>query len=402
MSSEPDLHKKLGAPGLDSETWETSNLDQVTIPLSAPDITQAEIDAVGAVLRTPHLSLGPELPAFEAALAAYHSVPYAVAVSSGTAGLHLALLVLGIGEGDEVVIPSFAFIAVANAVLQVRATPVFAEIDPITLNLDPEAVERAITSRTRALLVVHTFGVPADMDALQSIARRRKLAILEDACEAIGAEFGSPGNSRRAGSFGDLAVLGFYPNKQLTTGEGGAVLAHNPAHAARLRSFRNQGRSESGDWLDHIEPGYNYRLSDLACALGRVQLSRIDEILARRRAVAERYETLLAAVPDLELPPVALPNRTISWFVYVVRLPQRADLDSVGTFLAARGIATGRYFAPIHLQPAWHSHPSAAAATLPITESIARRTLALPFFNRITPNQQQHVAAALQEALSTY
>jgi UDP-N-acetylglucosamine 2-epimerase len=200
MSSEPDLHKKLGAPGLDSETWETSNLDQVTIPLSAPDITQAEIDAVGAVLRTPHLSLGPELPAFEAALAAYHSVPHAVAVSSGTAGLHLALLVLGIGEGDEVIIPSFAFIAVANAVLQVRATPVFAEIDPITLNLDPEAVERAITSRTRALLVVHTFGVPADMDALQSIARRRKLAILEDACEAIGAEFGSPGNSRRAGA----------------------------------------------------------------------------------------------------------------------------------------------------------------------------------------------------------
>jgi perosamine synthetase len=177
----------------------------MTIPLSAPDITEAEIDAVTAVLRTPHLSLGPELAAFESALAAYHAVPHAVAVSSGTAGLHLALLTLGIGAGDEVIVPSFAFIAVANAVLQVRATPVFAEIDPVTLNLDPKAVEQAITLRTRAILVVHTFGVPADMDALQSIARRHNLALIEDACEAIGAEF----QGRLAGSFGDLAVLGF-------------------------------------------------------------------------------------------------------------------------------------------------------------------------------------------------
>jgi len=371
----------------------------MTIPLSSPDITQAEIDAVTAVLRTPHLSLGPELPAFEAALAAYHQVPHAVAVSSGTAGLHLSLLTLGIGEGDEVIVPSFAFIAVANAVLHVRATPVFAEIDPVTLNLDPAAVEQAITPRTRALLIVHTFGVPADMDALQSIARRHNLALLEDACEAIGAELGQPPNARRAGSFGDLAVLGFYPNKQFTTGEGGAALARYPAHAARLRSLRNQGRSATADWLDHAEPGFNYRLSDLACALGRVQLSRIDEILALRRAAAERYNALLAAIPGLELPPLTLPACSISWFVYVVRLPEQAGRDLVRAALAARGIATGRYFAPIHLQPAWRNHPSAAAALLPITESIARRTLALPFFNRITPDQQQQVAAALRDSL---
>ena len=399
MNLEPEFQQTLGAPDLASEIWETANLDHPEIPLSSPDITDAEIDAVTAVLRTSHLSLGPELAAFESALAAYHAVPHAVAVSSGTAGLHLALLVLGIGEGDEVIIPSFAFIAVANAVLQVRATPVFAEIDPITLNLNPAAVERAITSRTRALLVVHTFGVPADMEALQSIARRHNLVILEDACEAIGAEFGPPANSSRAGSFGDLAVLGFYPNKQLTTGEGGAVLTHDPTHATRLRSLRNQGRSAAGDWLDHAEPGYNYRLSDLACALGRVQLSRIDELLAMRRTVAGRYQALLETIPDLEIPPLELPDRTISWFVYVVRLPLHADRDSVRTFLAARGIATGRYFAPIHRQPAWHLHPSARAANLPITESIARRTLALPFFNRITPSQQQHVVAALREAL---
>jgi len=371
----------------------------MTIPLSAPDITQAEIDAVTAVLRTPRLSLGPELAAFETALAAYHEIPHAVAVSSGTAGLHLALLTLGIGEGDEVVVPSFAFIAVANAVLQVRATPVFAEIDQVTLNLDPEAVERAITPRTRALLVVHTFGVPADMDALGAIARRHNLVIVEDACEAIGAQF----DSRRAGSFGHLAVLGFYPNKQLTTGEGGAVLAHDPIHAARLRSLRNQGREPAGDWLDHAEPGYNYRLSELACALGRVQLSRIGEMLTLRQAAAERYDRLLreirSLIPGLDLPRLSLPRRTISWFVYVVRLAEQVDRDLVQDALALRGIATGRYFAPIHLQPAWRSHPGAAAAKLPLTESIARRTLALPFFNRITLSQQEEVAAALRDVI---
>ncbi|MDE3187125.1 MAG: DegT/DnrJ/EryC1/StrS family aminotransferase [Acidobacteriota bacterium] len=365
------------------------------IPLSAPDITDAEINAVTAVLRTRHLSLGPELAAFEQALASYHEVPHAVAVSSGTAGLHLALLTLGIGEGHEVIMPSFAFIAVANAVLQVRATPVFAEIDPVTLNLSPPAVEQAITPRTRAILVVHTFGVPADMDALQSIARQHNLALIEDACEAIGAEF----DGRRAGTFGHLAVFGFYPNKQLTTGEGGAVLARDPAHATRLRSLRNQGRMPSTGWLDHAEIGYNYRLSDLACALGRVQLSRIGEMLALRRQAAERYHALLGDVPGLELPPLALPRRSISWFVYVVRLPECVDRDRIQSALAARGIATGRYFAPIHLQPAWRSHSSAAAAVLPFTESVARRTLALPFFNRITSAQQEQVALALQRAL---
>ena len=365
------------------------------IPLSSPDITQAEIDAVTAVLRTPHLSMGPELAAFEAALAAYHSVPHAVAVSSGTAGLHLALLTLGIGEGDEVIVPSFAFIAVANTVFQIRATPVFAEIDPVTLNLDPASVERAVTPRTRAILVVHTFGIPAEMDALQAIAHRHNLALIEDASEAIGAQF----QGKRAGSFGDLAVFGFYPNKQLTTGEGGAVLARDPGQAARLRSLRNQGRRPNCDWLDHVEPGYNYRLSELACALGRVQLSRIGEMLALRQSAAQRYDALLNAIPGLDLPPLTLPNRAISWFVYVLRLPEQVDRDRVQASLAQRGIATGRYFAPIHLQPAWRSHSSAGAATLPITEAIARRTLALPFFNRITVSQQEEVAAALREAI---
>lgn len=381
------------------------NLKYSRISLSAPDITDTEIAAVTAVLRTPSLSLGAELEAFESALAVYHGVPHAVAVSSGTAGLHLALLVLGIGAGDEVVVPSFAFIAVANAVLQVGATPVFADIDPVTLNLHSQAVEQVLTARTRALLVVHTFGVPADMDALRAIAQRHNLAILEDACEAIGAEFGTP--PQRVGSFGELAVLGFYPNKQITTGEGGAVLTRNAQYAARLRSLRNQGRA-GVEWHNHIETGYNYRLSELACALGRVQLSRSDEILALRSAAAERYNSLFAQAAEsncgqedslLDLPPLTLPNRTISWFVYVVRLRERSDRDRVQAGLAARGISTGRYFAPIHQQPAWQTHPSARAAQLPVTEQIARRTLALPFFNHITAAQQAQVIEALWNSI---
>jgi perosamine synthetase len=396
MSAELNLAQNF-APRLIPDADRPKAAAAQQVQLSAPDITQAEIDAVTAVLRTPQLSLGAELAGFEAALAAYHGVPHAVCVSSGTAGLHLALVTLGIGAGDEVIVPSFAFVAVANAVLQVRATPVFAEIDPITLNLDPEAVERAVTPRTRALLVVHTFGVPAEMDALQAIARRHNLVVIEDACEAIGAEF----QGRRAGSFGDLAVLGFYPNKQITTGEGGAVLATNASHTARLRSLRNQGRQPDSDWLDHAEPGYNYRLSELACALGRVQLSRIDVMLALRRAAAERYDALLRNIPGLDLPPLALPDRVVSWFVYVVRLPLSVERERVQVALTRRGIQTGRYFAPIHLQPAWLGHASASAAKLPITEAVARRTLALPFFNRITLSQQEAVAAALREAIDS-
>ena len=221
--------------------------------------------------------------------------------------------------------------------------------------------------------------------------QRHQLALIEDASEAIGARIGG----RLAGSFGDLAVLGFYPNKQITTGEGGAVLASDPAHAARLRQLRNQGRDASGNWLDHVELGYNYRLSELACALGRVQLRRIDEILALRRQAAERYDALLAEIPGLKRPPLSLPGRELSWFVYVVRLPEGVDRDQVRAALARRGIATGRYFAPIHLQPVWRARSGQDTGHFPLTESIARRTLALPFFNRITADQQQDVADTL-------
>jgi perosamine synthetase len=374
------------------------------IPLSSPDITEAEIAAVNAVLRSPQLCFGPELDAFERALADYHGVAHAVAVSSGTAGLHVSLLTLGIGEGDEVILPSFAFIAVANVVHHVRATPVFVDIDSVTLNLSPAAVERAITPRTRALLAVHTFGIPAQMRALRAIADRHNLVILEDACEALGA--GCDG--QRAGTFGDLAVFGFYPNKQITTAEGGAVLAHNAEHAERLRSLSNQGRTAasrssaagpSARWHGRAEIGFNYRLSELACAMGRVQMARLDEILALRRAVAERYHRLLKEIPALELPPLRVPGGEISWFVYVVRLSEGAHREAIQAALAERGIATASYFEPIHQQPAWSGHPSAARASLPVTESMSRRTLALPFFNRLGEEQQVEVAEALAAVL---
>jgi perosamine synthetase len=252
------------------------------IPLSSPDITESEIEAVTAVLRTPRLSLGPQLEAFEHAFADYIGTPHAVAVSSGTAGLHLCIRALGIGEGDEVIVPSFTFIAAANAIRYERATPVFADIDAESLNLSPAAIKRAITPKTRAIVVVHTFGRPAEIAAILDIARRDNLAVIEDACEAIGAEY----DRHKVGSFGNAAVFAFYPNKQITTGEGGMIVTRRPELAQRIRALRNQGRYDNDDWLQHAELGYNYRLSEMNCALGLAQLNRIDEILERRAHVA--------------------------------------------------------------------------------------------------------------------
>jgi perosamine synthetase len=369
------------------------------IPLSAPDIGQAEIDAVTAVLHRSQLSLGPELEAFEREFADFHDAPDAVAVSSGTAGLHLALLIEKVGPGDEVIVPSFTFVAVANAVIQVGAAPVFADIDPITLNLDPAKVEAAITSRTRAIVVVHTFGIPAQMARYVEISRRFDISLIEDACEAIGAEIAEI----PVGTFGNAAVFGFYPNKQMTTGEGGVVLVQNRDQAARLRSLRNQGRASGGDWLDHLNFGYNYRLPEISCALGRVQLRRLPEILAMRQAAARRYDQMLQGIAEIERPPLELPKILVSWFVYVVRLKAGLDRERVQAAMANEGVATGRYFPPIHLQPAWRARLEAGvdeSAHLPVTESVGCRTLALPFFNRITGEEQERVVRALAGAIA--
>jgi perosamine synthetase len=367
------------------------------IPLSAPDITEADIAAVTAVLRTSRLSIGPRMEEFEQSLARYVGTTHAVAVNSGTSALHLCIRALGISEGDEVIVPSFAFIAVANVLRYERAVPVFVDIDPQTLNLDPAGIEEAITPRTRAIIVVHTFGCPAALDEILKIARRHRLYVIEDACEALGAQF----DVRKVGSFGNAAVFGFYPNKQITSGEGGMLLTNDSNVATLARRLRNQGRSESGEWLQHEELGFNYRISELNCALGASQLQRIESILQRREAIAREYHRQLQNEAGLELPPIELPRRRISWFVYVVRLNKRfaaSHRDRIVQEMASRGIASGRYFGPIHMQPAYRSQPH-RCMTLAHTESIAPRTLALPFFNRISTEQIDEICRTLKEVL---
>jgi perosamine synthetase len=369
------------------------------IPLSAPDITEEEIRAVADVLRTPSLSLGPKLKEFEETLARYIGVSHAVAVSSGTAALHLCVRALGISDGDEVIMPSFTFIAVANAVRYERATPVFVDIEERTFNLDPDLIEAAITPRTRAIIVVHTFGVPADLDRIIQIARKHRLLVIEDACEAIGAEY----RGSKVGTFGDVAVFAFFPNKQITTGEGGAVVTNNAEIADKIRKLRNQGKDDSGAWLQHSEVGYNYRLSEISCALGIEQLKRIDCILDRRADAARRYDDQLSDVSEVIPPKLEFSDRKVSWFVYVVRLDARFDQPSrdwIYSEMQSRGIGLGRYFGPIHLQPIYRTFLRGAPA-LRVTESVAKRSLALPFFNRIEGSQIQEVCRHLSSTVTS-
>jgi perosamine synthetase len=362
------------------------------IPLSAPDITELEIEAVVRVLRTSRLSLGPVMEQFEAAVASSVSLPHAIAVSSGTAGLHLCVRALDIGEGDEVIVPSFTFIAAANVIRYERAVPVFVDIDPKTLNIDPGRIEEAITPRTRAILVPHTFGRPADMDSILKISERHGLLVIEDACEAIGAEY----RGRKAGSMGRVGVFAFYPNKQITTGEGGMVVTADPVLAGRIRALRNQGRYPTDDWFQHTELGYNYRISEINCALGLAQMSRLQEILLKREAVASAYDQRLQPYADLILPALASSTGRISWFVYVVRVRFAPNRDAIIKGLAAAGIASGRYFAPIHLQP---SYAAWRTSSLAVTEAEASGTLALPFFNQIEASAIDEVCHTLGRLL---
>ena len=364
------------------------------IPLSAPDVNEEDIKAVSDVLRTSRLSLGPKLEEFEHAIAAYVRASDAVAVNSGTSALHLCLRALGVGEGDEVIIPSFAFIAVANAVRHERATPVCVDIESETLNLDLSLIESAITPRTKAIIVVHTFGCPANMEAILEIAERHDLRVIEDACEAIGAEY----NGRRVGTFGDAGIFSFYPNKQITTGEGGVVVTQNPEVSRFVRKVRNQGRDNPEGWFQHSELGYNYRISEINCALGLAQLKRIKPILTQREAVARKYSQILCRRSEFMLPPMIVPCGKISWFVYVIRLGiqfTQLHRDWIVREMNLRGIGVGRYFAPIHLQPLYKHW--ATWTNLQVTEEIAPRTLALPFFNRLDNDQIEEVCSNLTE-----
>jgi len=346
-------------------------------------------------LRSGQLSLGPMIDRFEAALAERVGAARVAAVSSGTAGLHLIVRMAGLGEGDEVVTTPFSFVASANCLLYEGATPVFADIDPHTLNLEPAAVEAAITPRTKAILAVDIFGFPAEYAELEAIAERHGLVLLGDACEALGAEY----QGRPIGSRGIPSVFAFYPNKQVTTGEGGAVAVSSDEDWELLKSLSNQGRSDSGEWLTHSRLGYNYRLDDVSAAIGLAQVEKLDRILGLRAEVAARYAQLLAEVDGVELPLANDVDHKRSWFVYVVRLAEGIDRNGVMARLAEQGIASKPYLPSIHLQPYWRERFGTREGMFRVSEDASRRSLALPFHTRLPEGDQVRVVEALAASL---
>jgi perosamine synthetase len=367
-----------------------------TIPLSFPWLDEREEELVADVLRSGRLSLGPTIDSFEEAFAEVVDAPYAAAVSSGTAGLHLLCVAAGVGPGDEVVTTPYSFVASANCAIYEGATPVFADVDPRTFNLTPAAVEAAITDRTRAVIAVDIYGYPCELDELRAVCETRGVALIEDACEALGARYkGAP-----VGSQGPSAVFAFYPNKQITTGEGGMVTTHSESEWRLLRSLRNQGRADLGGWLEHARLGFNYRIDDIRAAIGLGQLEKLDDILRARADVAARYVELLADMPGLDVPCADDADHERSWFVYVVTLPAGVDREAVISSLTDRGIQTARYLPCIHLQPYMQERFGYRVGLCPVAEELASRTLALPFHARLAEDDQAYVADALSHALA--
>jgi perosamine synthetase len=385
------------------------------IPLAKPEITDADREAVMEVLRTPHLSMGPKVAEFEQAICDYTGSKYAVAVNSGTSALHIAVRALGLEPEDEVILPSFTFSALLNVILQEGLQPRFVDIDPATYNTTPELVASEITERTRLILAVHTFGSPVDVEGIrQHLGDSRTehphhtIHLIEDACEALGADV----RGSKAGTLGDAGLFAFYPNKQITTGEGGVLVTSDQRLAAHAQRLRNQGRDADLDWHQHAEVGSSYRLSDINCALGISQLARIETIIKRRQKLAEIYDRELASIGEMIRPSLTSGLGRISWFVYPVRLAVEfiaKDRDWICESLRRKGIATGRYFAPLHQQPVLATHRFAknakgwgsqgTSSSLRQTEFVADRVIALPFFNELTEAEIQEVCGALAESI---
>ncbi|HEY1507459.1 MAG TPA: DegT/DnrJ/EryC1/StrS family aminotransferase [Solirubrobacteraceae bacterium] len=370
-----------------------SRVSTEAIPLALPLLGVEEEERVIEVLRSGRLSLGPLLAEFEQAFVQRLGVAHGSAVSSGTAGLHLALRAVGVSDGDEVITSPFSFVASANVAVYERARPVFADIDPVTLNLDPEAVAAAVTERTAALLPVHVFGYPADMPAFERLG----LPIVEDACEALGAVHadGVP-----VGARGHPSVFAFYANKQMTTGEGGIVTTADAALKEQMDSERNQGRAPDMGWLDHDRLGFNYRLTDIACALGLVQLERLDQMLAARARVAGRYREALAGIEGLQLPCPDEGGDRRGWFVFVVQLPRGVDRDDCVRALGELGIPSKPYFPAVHLMSYYREQFGHREGEFPVCEDVASRSIALPFFPQMRDGQVEQVGEALAQALS--
>lgn len=389
------------------------------VSMSAPDLSDAEFRAIHQVLQTGRLSLGPQLEAFEQAVAGYVGTHHAAGVNSGTSGLHLCIIAAGVEADDLVITTPFSFIASANCILYERAVPVFVDVDPVTGNIDPALVAEAIDDlnqggvaawrwlppnvdpakvrRVKAILPVHAFGQPADMDPILEAARKHHLYVIEDACEAIGAEY----KGHKAGKLGDAAVFAFYPNKQVTTGEGGMIVTDHDSWASPFLSLRNQGRDIFDAWLDHTRLGYNYRLDELSAALGLVQVQRLDELLAKRAQVAQWYNECLAEVELIERPHIVANTSRMSWFVYVVRVKPPASRDEVMHKLARMGIPSRPYFTPIHLQPFYKERFGYKEGDFPVTEDLGNVSLALPFSGVMNQSQVEQVCNALQKSLLT-
>ena len=386
------------------------------ISMSSPDLTDAEREAVAAVMRTPNLSMGHEIQDFENAVQELTGSKYAIGVSSGTAGLHLCVRAAGISDGDLVITTPFSFVASSNVLLFERAVPIFVDVDPATGNLDPEQVRRAAAelsqggeaarkwlprsgvreeAHLKALLPVDVFGQPADMDPIMDIAAQLNLQVIEDSCEALGAEY----KGRKAGTLGHYGVFAFYPNKQITTGEGAMIVTDDDQAAALMQALRNQGRSPGDTWLQHTYMGYNYRLNEMSAALGRVQLTRLDELMEKRQRVANWYTERLMEISYVEVPTIAAETTRMSWFVYVVRFAPEVDRDAVARQLGEAGIPARPYFLPIHLQPYMVERFGYKPGDFPITEDLGQRGLALPFSGVMAEAQVDYVCRSLQHAI---
>ena len=374
-------------------------MKRVQVPLSSPDIIEKDIEAVVGVMKTRFLSIGPKVVEFEKRMSEYAGVKYAVAVNSGTSALHLIIRGMGIGEGDVVITTPFSFIASSNCILFEGASPLFVDIEEDTLNLDADKVEEKLESlsgeelaKVKALLVVDAFGQPADWDRFKEIGKKYNLRLIEDSAEALGAEY----KGKRAGSLGEVGVFAFYPNKQITTGEGGILVTDDAELARMARSMRNQGRGESGEWLDHERLGYNYRMDELSSALGCSQMERIEEILDKRAKVAGMYGERLAEVEEVQVPLIAPYVSRMSWFVYVIRLKRGIDRNKVIKYLNEEGVQCKPYFTPIHLQPFYKKMFGYKEGDFPITEDVSSRTIALPFFNNLKEEQVDYVVEKIK------
>lgn len=387
--------------------------------MSSPDISDAERDAVARVLETKWLSMGPEIHAFEKKITRYSGSKHAIAVSSGTSGLHLCVRAAGINDGDLVITTPFSFVASSNVLLFERAIPIFVDIDPQTGNIDPEKVQQAAEDLTqggdaakkwlprlgvdnhsplKGILPVDVFGQPADMDAIQKTADQFDLPVIEDSCEALGAKY----KNRHAGTLGDFGVFAFYPNKQITTGEGAVIITNDDEAADMICAMRNQGRAPGDTWLQHTHLGYNYRMNEMSAAVGRVQMERLDDLLAKRQKVADWYQERLSQIPGIKIP-VVLPDTTrMSWFVYVIRFDPHINRDAVAQELTACGIPNRPYFIPIHLQPYMVERFGYREGDFPITEDLGKRGLAIPFSGVMTEKQVDTVAQCLENVIRNH